>query len=157
MGPSNNQARNLDWVPVEENLKARKYLGPDGKPKPRKGKKVINNVPKANAKKVKAVPQKEKAPKPLPKEDQIPDKDEFIPDTETLGEKIKYLAKNSKEFRTEWVKTRKVVPHLRSSNLAKLHKEATGKGVKLEDKRSPHSWKTKLISALYAIRSRLKT
>ena len=155
-GPSNNQARNLDWVPVEENLKARKYLDKDGKPRKKGAKKVIKNVPKPNALKDK----KEEPhldPKPLPREDQLPDKDEYIPNTETLSDKIKYLAKESKEFRTQWMKTRKVVSVLRSSNLAKLHKESTGKGLKLDDKRSAHSWKVKLISALYAIRTRLKT
>ena len=51
----------------------------------------------------------------------------------------------------------KVHPQLRSHNLAKLHFDATGKGLKLDDNTGPAFWKTKLLSALYAIRTRLKT
>ena len=154
-GPSNNQARNLDWVPVEENLKARKYLGPDGKPRKKGAKKVIKNVQRPNAQKAK--PEKDLEPKPLPEKDNLPDANEYIPNTESLAQKIAYIAKNSKEFVKQWKKTRKVIPKLRASNLHILHKEATDKGLKLDDKSGPSSWKTKLISALYAIRSRLKT
>jgi hypothetical protein len=157
-GPSNNQARNLDWVSVEDNLKARKFLGPDGKPRPKGKKKVINNVLTPNAAKV--PPKKvwtDKAPKPLPEADNLPDRDDFIPDTETLQQKIKYVANNSKEFRAAFLDTKKVVKQLKSRNLADLHKEATGKGLKINDKMGPAEWKTRLISALYAIKTRLKT
>ena len=93
-GPSNNQARNLDWVPVEENLKARKYLDKDGKPRKKGAKKVIKNVPKPNALKDK----KEEPhldPKPLPREDQLPDKDEYIPNRTTveIGGHISHVIK----------------------------------------------------------------
>jgi hypothetical protein len=160
-GPSNNQARNLDWVSVEDNLKARKFLGPDGKPRPKGTKKVINNVLTPNAKKTppaaKAKAWTDKAPKPLPQADNLPDREEFIPNTETLKRKIKYLTKTSKEFLKAWAKTKKVIPQLKASNLADLHKEATGKGVKITDKMGPAEWKTRLLSALYAIKTRLKT
>jgi hypothetical protein len=160
-GPANNQARNLDWVSVEDNLKARKFLGPDGKPRPKGKKKVTNNVPKANAPKAppaaKAKAWTDKAPKALPKPDNFPDRDEFIPKTDTLKGKIKYLAKTSEEFVRAYHQTRKVVLQLKSSNLADLHKEATGKGIKLTDKMGPAEWKTRLLSALYAIKTRLKT
>ena len=157
-GPSNNQARNLDWVPVEENLKARKYLGPDGKPKQ---KKVKDHVQTLNAKKQKhtdkPAPKTDKAPKPLPEAEPLPDKDDYIPNTDTLQQKIKYLGKNSKEFRAAFLEAKKVVKQLKSRNLADLHKEATGKGLKITDKMGPAEWKTRLIAALYAIKTRLKT
>jgi hypothetical protein len=158
-GPSNNQARNLDWVPVAENLKARKYLGDDGKPKPKKprrAKKVKDSVHPSNAPKSKGS-QGTKAPKSLPQADNMADSKDYIPDTETLQQKIKYLGHNSKEFRDAFRETTKAIPHLRSRNLAALHKEATGKGVKITDAMGPSEWKTRLLSALYAIRSRLKT
>ena len=157
-GPANNQARNLDWVPVEENLKARKYLGPDGKPKK---KKVKDSVQTPNAKKAaeqaKPPPKTEKAPKPLPKSEQFPDREEYIPDTDTLKQKIVYLVKNSDEFVRAFKDARKAVPQLRARNLPDLHKEATGKGLKITDKMGPAEWKTRLISALYAIKTRLRT
>ena len=157
-GPSNNQARNLDLVPVEENLKARKYLGPDGKPRK---KKVKDNVQTPNASKLppksKPIPKTEKAPKPLPDKDELPDQDDYIPNTETLQQKIKYLGNNSKEFRAAFLDTKKVIKQLKSRNLADLHKEATGKGVKITDNMGPAEWKTRLIAALCAIKTRLKT
>ncbi len=173
-GPANNTAGQLEWVSVADNLKARKYLDPETakpkkrsvkKPKPKKGgKKVVkDNVPPSNAlkdKRVHAPPQAEEKsePKPrkLPKPDNFPDKDEWIPNVETLQQKIKYLAKNSKEFRTAYMRCRAVVKELKAGNLAELHKRATGKGIKLDDKRSPLQWKVKLISALHAIQTRLK-
>jgi hypothetical protein len=154
-GPSNNQARNLDWVPVAENLKARKYLGDDGKPKAR-GKKVKDSVHSSNAPRVKRA-WVDKSPKALPQADDLPDSEDYIPNTETLQQKIKYLGGASKEFHEAFRETKKVIPKLKARNLADLHKEATGKGIKITDAMGPHEWKTRLISALYAIRSRLKT
>ena len=112
----------------------------------------------------KEVPQQKQTddtPHPLPKEEKLADKDDFIPGTETLAGKMKYLAKESMEFRSAYMKAKLSLKKrgikLNSGNIHKLLKESTGKGLKLEDKRSPHSWKTKLISALHAIVTRLKT
>jgi len=158
-GPANNTASQLEWTSVEENAKARKFLGPDAKPKKRKVKSNVqrSNAPKLNAPKGKQDQKEDHKVKPLPKEEKFVDKDEYIPGTETLKGKILYLYKNSKEFKYAWLKAMKAQPTLKVGTLAQLHKDATGKGLKLDDKRSPYQWKTKLISALYAIRTRLKT
>lgn len=93
----------------------------------------------------------------MPAKENLPDHDEFIPNTETIKQKVRYLAKVSAEFREHYMKTRAVHKNFKSSNLAELFKQATGKGLKLDDSKGPRAWKSKLISALHSIRTRLKT
>ena len=164
-GPNNNAADQLQWTSVEDNLKARKYLDPvTAKPRKKVKKKVQSINALKDKGKHKEVPQQKQTddtPHPLPKEEKLADKDDFIPGTETLAGKMKYLAKESMEFRSAYMKAKLSLKKrgikLNSGNIHKLLKESTGKGLKLEDKRSPHSWKTKLISALHAIVTRLKS
>jgi len=103
-------------------------------------------------------PPKPAAPIKLPgKADNYADQDEYIPNTETDQKKIRYLTKTSKEVARAYKKTRAVVKELNSKNLPDLFREATGKTLKLDSNRSPNHWKTVLLSALEAIRTRLKT
>ena len=165
-GPQNNNAKDLQWVSVEANLKARKFLDPKtAKPRVRDKKKVKNNVQSSNASQPNALKEKaqktDDTPPKLPAGENLPDKDEFIPNTETLEGKIRYLVKVSKEFRTHYKLTRdhvkKMGIKLKTDNFAKLFKQATGKNMKkLQDARSPYQWRTKLISALHSIKTRLK-
>ena len=171
-GPANNNASALEWVSVEENAKAKKYFNPDGT---RKSKKKLD-VPAPNALKnkrdLKAIsPKKPPSPKPdvekqdkekvekpiqLPgKADDFPDEDEYIPNVETDQKKIRYLTKRSPEVSRAYKETRKVVKELSSRKLPELFREATGKKLKLADNKSPSHWKTVLLSALEAIRTRL--
>lgn len=172
-GPANNTASSLEWVSVEENAKAKKYFNPDGT---RKAKRVKGSVQKPNAKDIKPniltpVPKKKPAPDAkdkkqvkqpeappvkLPgKEEVYPDADEFIPGTETDKGKIRYIAKTSKEFSRAFQEARKEIKGLKSGTLPKMFKQATGKTLKLSDKKSPSHWKTVLLSALESIRRRL--
>ena len=169
-GPANNAASAREWVSVEENAKAKKYFNPDGTRK----KKV--HVPAPNAQKIKGdlkapgakkpAPPKpdvkkqdkppEKPPVQLPgKADNFPDEDEYIPNVQTDQQKIRYLTKRSPEVSRAYKDTRKVVKELNSRDLPALFREATGKKLKLADNKSPSHWKTVLLSALEAIRTRL--
>jgi hypothetical protein len=183
-GPANNTASALEWVSVEENQKARKYFLPDGTRKAKVKRRVpqsnalknkasppaqsaqnapIKKLPPKKPGKpappVQKLPEKkEHEPVKLPgKQEVLPDRDQYIPNVETLKKKIRWLTKNSKEFARAYLDTRKVIKHLSSSNLGDLFKQATGKGLKLADNAGPSKWKTKLISALNAIKTRLKT
>ena len=167
-GPMNNNAADLEWVSVAENNLARKYLDPTtAKPKVRTKKKVKDSVKQTNA--VKPVLKDKKKPEPektedkpykLPEAEKLPDKDEFIPGTDSLEGKIKYLVKQSKEFRTHYKLARDHLKSmgikLKSNNISDLFKQATGKSINIPDKRSPFQWKTKLISVLHSIKTRLK-
>ena len=166
-GPANNTAAALEWVSVEENQKARKYFNPDGSRKA-KGK---NRVPGPNALKEKgggkaSKAEKEEKPKDVAKkpvqklpgrQENLPDQDHFIPGTETDKGKIRYLARKSVEFARAFQEARKVIKGLKSGTLAAMFKQATGKALKLDSKRSHSHWKTVLLSALESIKRRLET
>jgi len=163
----NNNATDLEWVSVAENNKARKFLDPNtAKPRVRNKKKVKDNVKHSNAEtqilkdKKKKEPEKTEKPHKLPQAEKLPDKDEFIPGTDTLEGKIRYLVKQSKEFRTHYKLARDHLKSmnikLKTNNFGELFKQATGKGLNIPDKRSPYQWRTKLISALHSIKTRLK-
>jgi hypothetical protein len=185
-GPANNSAAQLEWVSIEDNLKARKYFNPDGTRK--SGKKMTKRVQDSNAlkdkpakkaptpqtktaelkpakippklaKPAKKVAQKQdnQAVKFADKMEKLPGPDVFIPKTDTLRGKIIYVAKVSKEFKRAFMDTRSVHPKLKMSNFAEYFKRATGKGLKIDNKKGAQGWKTKLISALEAIKTRLKT
>ena len=186
-GPGNNTASQLEWVSIEENANARKYWNPDGTRKNRKvtknvskpnalkkkdsaqqaqpvpttaqkNKVAIQGKPKKNDLKPAKIPDKsQKAYKPvkLAKMEKLPDADVFIPKTETIEGKIKYLGKVSAEFKQAFMRTKAVHPKLKLKNFALYFRRATGKGLKL--KGGPQKWKTMLLSALEAIRTRLET
>jgi hypothetical protein len=183
-GPANNTAAALEWVSVEENQNARKYFLPDGTRKAKVKRRVPRpNAPKDKASPpaqsaqnapIKKLPpkklgkpappvqklpeKKEHEPVKLPgKQEVLPDRDEYIPNVETLKQKIRWLTKNSKEFHRAYLDTKKVIKKLSISNLGLLFKQATGKKLKLDDDAGASKWKTKLISALHAIKTRLKT
>lgn len=163
-GPANNSASALEWVSVEENAKARKYFNPDGTRK----KKVTKKLPSPNAKSVgrKSVDRKpdpeleeDKLPEagPKSKPDEFPDRDEYIPNTETLSQKIRYVMKYSAEFTRTYQETRKVVPNLKIRRFAEVYKEAAGRALKkFKDDEGPYKWKTVLLSALHTIKTRYK-
>ena len=182
-GPGNNTAAQLEWVSIEENANARKYWNPDGT---RKNRKVSKSVSKTNALKKKdtaqqaqpvpttaqkkkvaiqgkpkkndlkpaKIPDKHNAVK-LGKMEKLPDPDVFIPKTETIEQKIKYLAKVSPEFKQAFLRCKAVHPKLKLKNFLEYFHRATKKKLKL--KGGPMKWKTTLLSALEAIRTRLKS
>jgi hypothetical protein len=101
---------------------------------------------------------KKAAPIKLPgSADQFPEHDDYIPNVETLGKRIRYVIGKSEEASNTYHDTKKVHPQLSSRNLADLFRKATGKKLKLDPKRSPHHWKTVLISALHQIRRSLES
>ena len=161
-GPANNTAAQLAWVTVDENAKARKYFNPDGT---RKSKKVTKSVPpKQDDEKQSEVPPKtpeepkeREAVVKLPgSDDKFPDRKEYIPNTQSVIEKIRYLVKNSSEVRDAYIQLRRVHPGVRSKNIAEKFLEATGKRLTFRKQDGPDAWKTKLISAYYSIRTRLE-
>ena len=162
-GPANNSASALEWVSVDENAKARKYFASDGTRK----EKVKDRIHSSNANNKKEPPQKkndddrsleeDKLPK-MEKPEVLPGRDEYIPNTETLAQKIKYLLKNSKEFKNSYLDVRKVVPNLSPKSFAKLYREATGKAMRrFKEDWGPYKWKSVLLSAFQTIKTRLKT
>lgn len=98
------------------------------------------------------------APIKLPgSRDKFPDHDEFIENVETLRKRIRYVISKSPEVSKLYFDTKDVHPRLGSKNLAELFRKATGKILKLDPKRSPHHWKTVLISALHQIKRSLES
>ena len=186
-GPANNTAAQLEWVSVEENANARKYFNPDGTRKGRvKGRVHRPNAPpgikkqKGNPKPpddskhdkgpdAKPVaPKKPIAKKPIAKKpivakkklapmDRFPDHDEYIPNVETAKKKIRYLTSRSTEVGRAYLAAKAVHPQVSSSTIPDLFRKATGKLFRFQDGRSPYHWKTYLISALHAIKTRLET
>ena len=181
-GPANNTASQLEWVSIEENAKARKYFNSDGTRRKKVTDRVqkanaLKNkgTPSQSEAKPKAsdlapakIPPKAKKQKPVKPAnpdnepakiagdmEKLPGHDVFIPKTESLRGKIIYLAKVSKEFKRAFMDTKTVHPKLKLSNFAEYFKKATGKGLKLSDKKGAQGWKTKLLSALHAIKTRL--
>ena len=126
-GPANNSANALEWVSVEENAKAKKYFNSDGT------RKVKVHARRPNAKKSpkpKVLKEKDelKPDKLKTSEDaNLPDRDEYIPNTETLAKKIRYITKTSKEVSRAYQETRKIHKNLSSKTFAKLFQDATGK------------------------------
>ena len=165
MGPANNTASQLEWVSVEDNVKARKYLDPaTAKPrKTNKSKSKQKSTPplsKSGYIKGKKAPAKDNSYKPVKfanNYERLPDKNEFIPNTNTDSKKIKYLVKASREVRAAYMLTRKTVKGLNSKNISHLLQKATGKSLRFSDDRGADSWRSKLLSALHSIRTRLKT
>lgn len=161
-GPANNTAAQLAWVTVDENAKARKYFNPDGT---RKSGKVTKRVPRSEddekqsevPAKTHEEPKEREAVAKLPgKADNFPDRKEYIPNTQSVIDKIRYLVKNSSEVRDAYIQLRRVHAGVRSKNIAEKFLEATGKRLTFSKKAGPDAWKTKLISAYYAIRTRLE-
>ena len=165
ISPANNTAAQLEWVTVEENAKAKKFLDPaTAKPRkrtkaPKLKQKPTPQVSKSGENKGEKAPRDEDKYKPvkLPgKYEKLPSKNEYIPGVETDSLKIKWLVKNSREVRAAYLLTRKTVPKLNSKNIGKLLQKATGKGLRFGDDRGADQWRSKLLSALYSIRTRLK-
>jgi hypothetical protein len=150
-------------VPKPNALK-KKVSTPQAQPVPtsaQKKKVAIQAKPKKTDLQPAKIPPKYKKadhkPVKLAKMEKLPDADVFIPKTETLEGKVKYLAKVSVEFKQAFMRCKAAHPKLKLKNFAEYFRRATGKGLKLGKAGGPQKWKTKLISALEAIRTRLKS
>ena len=118
VGPHSNTKNTLDWVPVSENNKARKYFNEDGTRKLRRKVKHKVNVPN------------EKSP-PKNANRPIENGKPAAPENQLHGFKniLKDLLKNDPQFAKNWRENIKKAKEVTQSNFLAKYKEVTGKGL----------------------------
>ena len=163
VGPHSNTKNTLQWVTPSENNKARRFFTDDGK---RKVKNVAaKKIPKKNvpapaapkkpapARIKKAEPKREVAKVQKPDKRLPDDPNEFF-NAPTFLHKLTYLHKNWPPMKKAWKEFRLKVRSVNQKNFEAKFREATGKTLKMG--KSPQSWYTRIISAMYEIERRLE-
>ena len=172
LGPASNTKSTLEWVTPSQNLNARKYFNDDGTRRKKtavpkvKVAKVKVNVPSAQKPQItasaKAKPAKNVAVLPSvakPKNKALPaiPADEYHPANDwPFKKKLGLLMKKVPAFMKAWKAFRKEMPTVTRKNFLAKFKEATGKGLEKKLDGGPANWNTRIRSAMYAIRQKLK-
>ena len=134
VGPHSNTKSTLDWVPVSENNKARKYFNQDGTRKMRRKPKNKVNVPSEKSPPKNANKPIESGKLPAPKKH-----------LHSFKNILKDLLKTNKKFAKYWRYYLKKAKGVNESNFLAKYKEATGKGL------GPNLTAIKIESALHEL------
>lgn len=157
-GAYNNSAKYLEWVSVEDNLKARKYFNNDGTRRVRKWKKKtkVSQGPEPAAKTAEEDRGVLDDQAPIVDEPDLEDWEpgEYREESEwSFSKKFATIQTKSPSFRREWKDFRKKVPGVTVDNFRARFRQIVKKGLP-ELEGGYYTWLVHLRSALYEMRRR---